>query len=394
MKIVFSNVNLIDGISEQAIKNSYIVVDGTKIVEVGQGTYLCSDGDYREYDFSGHSLLPGLIDAHVHLTMGAESKNAEELLATATNYVPVAIKATVNMRKSIDNGITTLRDCGDLGNIVMELKKLIEDGFMAGPRIVCSCDPLRVTNGHFVGAEADGPYEITKGARYRFKMGADFLKLMVTGGVAKPGENPNKVEFWPEELAAAMAVAKNEGKRVAAHAHSAKGILDALNAGVDSIEHGTFLDEDLCDLMVEKGAWLVPTFSGYTNMANSPDVPAYKREVCKTLVAAKGERFRRAVSKGVKVALGTDAGCPVTPFGDVATELREMVRYGMTPMNAIISATSSAAELLEMDDKIGSVEAGKYADLVVVKGDPSQDVTCIRDVSLVMVNGEIVVENI
>ena len=393
MKTVFTHANMIDGINKTVHRDAYVVVEGNKITEIGTGAYTGADQDTVEYDLQGYTLMPGMIDTHVHLAMGNEWTDAESTLRFATSMVPVAMKVALNARRALDNGITTLRDAGDRCNVVAELKKLIASGFCVGPRIQCSCDPLRVTNGHFVGEPADGAVEIMKGARHRFEMGADYLKLMVTGGIDKPGENRDKVQFFPEELEAAMRVARNEGARVAAHAHSKSGMRQALEAGVDSIEHGTSIDEELADLFIEKGAWLVPTFSCYTKMARSQRVPAFKRESSQSVLDAKGECFRTAVKKGVKIAMGTDSGSTETPVGDLTVEAAQMVKYGMEPMDVIISTTSSAAELMRLDDKIGSIEVGKLADLLILKSDPLEDITNIGDVAMVLLDGNIVVNH-
>ena len=392
---------LIDGVSGAPRQKVTIVVDGNSIKRVADG-YLSGGAD--TIDLKGYTVMPGFMDMHTHLaSQQSKESYTEDFFMNPTDSV---LRSTVFAKRTLLAGFTTVRDLGDDGVVVKSLRDGIAAGYVDGPRIYTAGRALATTGGHAdptngvnerlkgdpgpVEGVVNGPDDARKAVRQRYKDGADCIKLTATGGVlslAKSGQNP---QFTPEELTAIVETAKDYGFTVAVHAHGAEGMKRAVLAGVDSIEHGTLMTDEIMALMKERGTYYVPTILAGTWVAEKAKEDGFFPEVVRPKAAEIGPKikdtFARAYKAGVKIAFGTDTG--VSPHGDNAREFELMVEAGMPPMEAIQSATMTAAMLLRVQDKLGSIEAGKLADLVAVKGDPLKNISLLRDIQFVMKDGK------
>jgi imidazolonepropionase-like amidohydrolase len=379
MRTVFSGGQVFDG-TGAAIADADVVVEGERIVEVGAGL----DGD-EAVDVSGRTLLPGMFDCHVHLVLRHE--DLDELRVMHEPFSYRFFQIAENLRKTIELGITTVRDAAgaDLG-----LKRAVEDGVLVGPRMQISVNMLSMTGGHsdawlpsgaisswgvsypgMPDGVCDGIDGVRTKVREMIRAGADVIKIASSGGYLSPLDDPTRPNFSQDEVDAIVATAADLGRSVMSHAHGAEGIKRAIRAGVRSIDHGTFLDDEAIAMMLDQGIWLVPTLTaGDTTeeMANDPRIAEPVREKLRELGRPELDAFRRAAEAGVKVAMGTD--CPVAPHGTNLRELQLMAENGFTPSQALVAATSSAAELMGISDEVGTIAPGKRADLVVVSGDP------------------------
>ena len=378
MRTVFSGGEAFDGSGAPPARTDVAIEDG-RIAAVGSGL----DGD-REVDCRGATLLPGLMDCHVHMAWRTE--DFDEL---AFSYRPFSYRLFAipeSLRRTLACGITTVRDAGgaDLG-----LKRAIDDGLLEGPRMQVSVAMLSQTSGHAdftlpsgaLGAYdvpypgmpspvCDGVEGVTRKVREVVRAGADVVKICTTGGYVSPADDPHHLSFTREEVEAAVAAAADLGRPVMAHAHGTEGIKRAARAGCRSVEHGTFMDEEAAALMAERGTWLVPTLTtgaATETLANDPALPEAVRAKHTGVGRPELEAFRLAVDAGVRIAMGTD--CPETPHGTNLRELELMAENGLTPAQALVAATSGAAELLGLEAELGTLEPGKRADLVVVDGD-------------------------
>jgi imidazolonepropionase-like amidohydrolase len=380
-----------------------IVVDDGKVVSVGP--MRAGDG---HIDLSGQSCLPGLIDMHVHLTV--ETQKQADMLRDALTLNPAdsALRAVGMAQRTLMAGFTTVRDLGAADSVNVALKHAIDGGFVPGPRMYTAGKAIATTGGHadpsnslahrFTQAMGDpGPNEgvvnsadeARAAVRARYKEGADLIKVTATGGVLSQARNGQNPQYSEEELRAVVATAKDYGFRVAAHAHGAEGIKRALRAGVDSIEHGTLMDDECVALFKKTGAWYVPTLSAARYVAEMAKEADYYSPLVRPKAAAIGPQasatFTRAYKAGVKIAFGTDAG--VYPHGENAKEFAYMVEAGMPPLEAIRTATLNAAALLDQTGQLGAIEPGYAADIVAVAGDPLRDITLLQKVSFVMKDG-------
>lgn len=395
---------VIDGIADQpAAEQSIIVVDG-KIARIEAGYTQPGDGD-EVIDLRGHTVLPGLMDLHTHLTNESSPQSYSEW--PRLHQGMYAIRATVYAERTLMAGFTTVRDVGDRFNISVPLRNSIAQGLVPGPRIFTAATSIASTGGHgdrssgmrsdFAGdpgpreGVVNSPGDARKAVRQRYKDGANLIKITATGGVLSMAKNSQNPQFSEEELRAIVETATDYGFHVAAHAHGAEGMKRAVRAGVRTIEHGTLMDEETMQLMVEKGAYLVPTLMAGEHVANKAKIDGYYPEMIRPKAAAIGPKMQatmtRALKAGVKIAFGTD--CGVSPHGTNAREFVLMVQAGMTPMQAIRSATVVAAEVLDMQDELGSLEAGKIADIVAVEKNPLDDISVLGNVGFVMKEGVI-----
>jgi imidazolonepropionase-like amidohydrolase len=378
-RTVFTGGRIFDGTGAAPSDGDLAVEDG-RIVDVGPGL----DGD-EGVDVSGKTLLPGLFDCHIHLAMRHEDLDEIETLYRPFSYSFFTIPE--NLRRTLAVGITTVRDASgaDLG-----LKTAIEDGLLVGPRMQISVQMLSMTGGHSdpwlpsggVGSfgtpypgmpdgVCDGVDGVRAKVRETIRAGADVIKIASSGGFLSAMDDPKAPHFSQAEVDSIVATAADLGRWTMSHAHGAEGIKRAVRAGVRSIDHGTFLDDEGIELMKQRGTWLVPTLTaGDTTdeIAANPAVPEPVRAKLRELGRPELDMFRRAAQAGVKVAMGTD--CPVAPHGTNLRELELMTANGFTPEQALVASTSSAAELMGLSDELGTLESGKRADLVVVDGDP------------------------
>lgn len=395
MATLFRGARIFDG--ERMLDGHAVLVEGATIRRVApEAEFAGFAGEIAEG--AGGTLLPGLIDCHMHLLLtGGPDQLGPVTSLPAPTMALHGLKAAQN---ALMGGITTLRDVGGYRFIEMSVRDAINRGDFAGPTILCSGHILVMTGGHAgrIGREADGVDEVTKAVREQIKGGADLIKFMATGGVATPGSDPSAAEFSEAECAAICAEAKRRGKRIAAHAHGAGGISNAVRGGVTSIEHGKFLDEPTVALMVAHGVFLVPTLSvGHWTLMNRErgTIPAHIVE--KTEWARERHRasLRMFHAAGGKLGMGTDAGTQYNMHGNSAFELALMVEAGIPAQDALISATSRAAELLGLADR-GRIADGLAADLLLVPGDPLADIRAVALAAnhrLVVKRGQVVRRN-
>jgi len=390
---LIKNVTLIDGLGGDPRPDFAVAVEGDRIAWIGPTAQAPAFNESAVIDGGGRSLLPGMINCHVHLC----NDGAADLFAQVQNdSVPIAsIRAVINARLTLEAGITTVRDCGAASQIAIEIAKAVDRGLIEGPRVRAAGRVVTMTggHGHFIGREADGPDEVRKAVRAEIKGGANFIKVMATGGVLTPGVDPSQTAFQIEEMQAAVEEAHKAGRPAASHAIGNGGIKNALKAGIDSVEHGFYLDDEAINLALKNEAFLVPTLIAVDQIVNNGPHGGIPDWVVRKAESESGhhrESFVMAVRSGVRIAAGTDAGTPFNPHGDLALELAKMVEFGLPPMLALVAATSNAARLLRMADQIGSVEKGKLADLILVDGDPLKDIGAMRRPSLVMKSGAIV----
>ncbi|GHA72245.1 metal-dependent hydrolase family protein [Cognatilysobacter bugurensis] len=387
-----------------------LINDGviTEVRDGHHGPEAFNVADARVVDLREHFVLPGLIDSHVHLTSDLGGV-AGQLAEVQRNAADNALEAAANARKTLAAGFTTVRNLGDGDGEIRALRDAINAGKLPGPRILSANTSISATAGHgdptlgyreelhaaidTGGNVCDGVDSCRKAVRQQIAQGADVIKLSITGGVNSRISAGLGAQMFEDEARAVVETARMYGKKVAVHAHGADGINLALRLGVDSIEHGTLLDADGLRLFRESGAYYVPTLStvnGYIERLEA-NPAAYTGEVLKKVqwrIGITGKALERAVPAGVKIAFGTDAG--VSLHGRNADEFVLMVKHGMTPAQAIVAATRNAADLLGLGDRIGSLEAGKQADLVAVRGNPLEDVAALKQVELVMKGGEVV----
>jgi imidazolonepropionase-like amidohydrolase len=311
------------------------------------------------------------------------------------SHALTVLRCAKNAGLHLRAGVTTVRDVGSADGLAVEIGRAVELGILSGPRVVAAGRAIAMTGGHgwFLGREADGPDAVRRAAREEIKAGASCIKLMASGGVYGHAEEPGSPQLTVEEMRPAVEEAHKAGRKAAAHAYSVEAINNALEAGVDSVEHGSFLDRETVGRMREQGTYLVPTMSVYAAMAEKgPGLgsPEYITRKTAEVLEASGEAFRLALEVGVPVAAGTDCGAPGHPHGTLPEELRLMVEAGATPLQALRFGTSAAAELLGLGDEVGALEPGKRADLLAVAGDPTLDIQSLREVRLVLRDGVVV----
>lgn len=396
---------MIDGTGTGPVGGVVVLVEDGRISAVGGGLEI-PDGA-KIIDLSGKTLLPGFLDAHVHLSgrYVGEGTNWEN---HAVRDLPQkdAIRGVRSARLTLEAGFTTVRNVGAEDWSDIALRDSIREGIVPGPRVLTAAHALGITGGHcdtngFIpgileGSPetgiADGPEEILKAIRTQVKRGADVIKFCATGGVLSEGDAVGVQQYTDDEMRVLVAEAHLTGRRVAAHAHGTDGIKAALRAGVDSIEHGSMLDDEAIRLFKEKGAFLVPTLMAQEAVENQAKAGVLKDERAKKalFIAPRArESFRKAAAAGVKIALGTDSG--VFPHGKNAREFVLMVDNGMKPMEAILAGTRNAAQLLGVDGEVGTIEKGKVADLVAVAGDPLENIATLGEPVFVMHEGKVVV---
>ena len=381
----------------KTLSDEAVVIEGDKIVSVGPMAQVQRSAADRLIDLPNATVLPGLTDAHTHLTGDPRNIGYQSL---GISIPRATLTGARNARVTLEAGFTTVRNVGAQGYSDVALRDAIDAGDVPGPRMLVSGPALGITGGHcdedllpfeyHATAEgvADGIEGVQHKAREVIKYGADLIKICATGGVLSKGDNPQASQYTLEEMKAIVAEAHRLSRKVAAHAHGAQGILWASQAGVDSIEHGSYIDDAAIAEMKKHGTYLVPTLylgDWFLEHAAENRVPDFLLVKAKAVMPAARRNVAHAFASGVKVAFGTDAA--VYPHGLNAHEFAVMVKLGLTPLQAIQAATVNAADLLGWSDKIGSVEPGKWADIIAVDGDPLQDVTTLERVKFVMKGG-------
>lgn len=407
--MLIKSKGLVDVDREIVVENAWVIIENTRIADWGDVSGMPAvDAHTNIIDYRNLYLLPGLINSHAHLCLPSAGKpfhfrqSDEMALLTAVR----------NMQVELQNGVTTVRDCGDQNGVLFSLRKAIEENILSGPRLLLCGPPLTRTgdHAHFLGGQADGTDGVRNAVLKRIDAGADFIKLIATGG-STPGTQPALASYTVEEVEVAVKTAHRHGKPVAAHCRGIPGIRNAIDAGVDHIEHACFelpdgqlkFDRDLAKKMARSGTFVTPTIQLYRDARDSlkrkRDTEGLSSEEIKRLkispevIAEKYRALRELIKLGVKCVAGSDAGLPQTGFGHLWKELDSMIHGGMTPMQAIVSATRTAAEAMNLEDTIGSIQKGKQADLLLVEENPVEDIRTLEKVRMVMKAGQVVYKN-
>jgi imidazolonepropionase-like amidohydrolase len=387
MPTYFGDVTLFDGRTVR--EGAGVLVDGATVAWVGSHGEQPS-GTRDEVDGDGAMVSPGLIDCHVHLCFdGVADFLGESQVSQAT----AALKCAKNGERHLAAGVTTVRDLGGLDAVVCDVGKAIDEGRIAGPRVVASGRALTITGGHgwnSFAQEVNGADGVRRAVREQIKSGARSIKIIATGGVLTPSIPVDFAAFTPEEIEAAVDEAHKWGVPITAHAIGRTGIEQCVRAGIDSLEHGVQIGPDVAAMMKERGIFRVPTISALRGIIDNPEeVAAYAVEKAKAIEAEARETFGAGVATGVPIACGTDAGTPFNPHGSAPMEIVRMTEWGLDPLEALRSATSNAARLLRVPD-VGVVQEGAAADLVLWDGNPLDDLKSIFSPRLVMKAGQVV----
>jgi imidazolonepropionase-like amidohydrolase len=408
--IALKAARMFDGKTNTLVQNGVVVVEGDKIVDAGSNIPIPAGA--QVIDLGDSTLCPGFMDAHTHLTLDYSSDyNQRRLNELDLNVSEQAIIATAHARATVESGFTTVRDLGSrfVGSrefVDVALRNSINKGVIVGPRMLVATKGIGATGGHFdptngfrdflFGRELDytdgianGPDDIRKAVRFQVKNGADVIKAAVSGGVLSLADEVDTPQLTPAEMAALVDESHRLRKKVAVHCHGDQAAREAIEAGVDSIEHGSFMKPETLTMMKKKGTFLTPTLMATEwIMGKIDNYPAALQAKAKAAAAARSDMFRNAVKIGVKISFGTDAA--VYPHGQNAKEFKLMVDLGMAPIDALKSATSNDAELLGIRQKVGTLEKEKLADVIAVPGDPTADITATERVSFVMKEGKII----
>jgi len=408
--IVLKAARLFDGKSNTLSQNAVVIVQGDKIVDAGSNLPIPSGA--QVIDLGDATLAPGFMDAHTHLTADFSGNyNERRLQQLDLNVSEQAIRATAFARATVEAGFTTVRDMGSRfvashEFVDVALRNSINKGVIVGPRMLVATKGIGATGGHFdptggfrdflFGREPDytdgianSPDEIRKTVRFEVKNGADVIKAAVSGGVLSLGDEVDTPQLTPAEMTALVDESHRLRKRVAVHCHGDQAAREAIEAGVDSIEHGSFMKPETLTMMKKKGTFLTPTLmASEWIMSKLDNYPPALQAKAKAATAARSEMFRNAVKMGIKISFGTDAA--VYPHGQNAKEFKLMVDLGMSAIDALKSATSNDAELLGIGQKVGTLEKGKLADVIAMPGDPTSDITATERVYFVMKEGKII----
>jgi imidazolonepropionase-like amidohydrolase len=403
--------HLFDATSDQLRENMVIVVADERIQSIGPASAITIPAGAAVVDLSHATVLPGLIDCHTHL--GARADRYDEIYNFKDTPFQSAFAGVVNARRTLEAGFTSVRDVGSLPFLAVDLRNSINEGLIPGPRIVASGPAITITGGHgdlnnfspqtrvtmfpeerdF--AIADGVDQVRHVVRAQVKYGVDVIKILASGGVLSKGDSPGAPQFTFEELKAAADEAHMAGRKIAAHAHGTQAIKNAILAGIDSIEHASLIDDEGIRLAKDHGTYLdMDIYNDDYILGKAVEFGLPKENVEKEKMVGRVQRenFQKAVKAGAKMTFGTDAG--VYPHGDNAKQFFYMVKFGMTPAQAIRAATSSAADLIGRAKDVGTIEPGKFADVIAVTGDPLQDVRALEHVGFVMKGGEVVKDQI
>jgi imidazolonepropionase-like amidohydrolase len=398
--IAFKAAHLIDTNAGKVVDNAVVVVEGDRAKAAGSAATVSIPAGTKTLDLGDSTILPGLIDVHTHLNDIPETHG---IAIHGVSGPRMAIIGAKGARMTLDSGFTSARNVGSNYYSDVALRDGINAGDVPGPRMQVSGPMIGSTGSHCDytylapefrykdGGVADGVAAVQEKAREVLKYGADWVKFCASGGVFSQGDLPDDVQFSPEEMRAIVEEGHRHGKRVAAHAHGTQAIIEAVKAGVDTIEHGSLLNDEAIQLMKQHGTWLVADIYDDDFILQHGKEYGYTEDnLAKERLLSQKQRdsFRHAVQAGVKIGYGTDTGS--IPFGQNGKQFFYMVKYGLTPMQAIQSATKWNAELMNWSDRVGSLDPGKFADLIAVKGDPLKDVTVLENVPFVVKGGEVV----
>ena len=403
--MVIYDGTLIDCVTAVPKHHQAVLVNGDKIEAIGTVGQMQLPADAEYVDARGKTILPGLIDAHIHIT-GDGNPNMLRAMKMTVPYQ--AIQSTLHAKALVEAGFTSIRDAGGSHLLDIGLREAVKDGLVPGPRMKVSGKGLSITGGHgdnFFPPEiiftdryvVDSPDEARKAARQQLRDGADCIKLHATGGVMSEKDEPTSRGLTVEEMRAAIEEAKNVGAKTLSHAQGTQGIKNAIIAGINSIDHGFYLDDEAIELMLKHDVFMVPTLCAVYHIVVNGEtmgIPEYGVRKAKIAQAAHLASFRKALDAGVKIAMGTDAATPFNFHGKNAKELELMVEAGMTNAQALLSTTKMAAELLGTLDKVGTLEAGKLADIVLVAGDPLADIRVLQpseNIAMVVKGGKVVI---
>jgi len=395
MALIVKNAHLWDGVSGGEPKPGMSVV-----CENGRFTRIAPDAEVMPneidtiIDAAGRFVMPGMIDCHVHITSPGDPDSSKDA-AEADSYL--ALRAAKMAELDMQAGFTTVRNMGSRNYIDLALQKAQKSGFASGARVI-TCGPcLTMTGGHgwMGGTEVDGCDEARKAARQNLKRGVDLIKIMATGGVMTPGVEPGSAQLTEAEIRAAVEEAHKAGRKTATHAQGSEGIKNAIRAGIDSIEHGFYLDDEILEMMLNQGVSLVPTLVAPYHIVEgglSAGIPEYAVDKASRCAEDHLESFRRALAKGIRIGMGTDAGTPLNRHGENALELRMFVDNGMSNEQAMLCATRIAADVCDRSDSIGTIETGKIADMLIIDGNPLEDISILvakTPIKIVIMDGKV-----
>jgi imidazolonepropionase-like amidohydrolase len=393
MAVILRDARIIDGRGNVQARG-FITIENNRIAEVGKGPGPAKKNGYEVMDIEGRCVLPGMIDCHVHLCIDGSADPMQSLQKDSAAMI--TLKAARQAHLSLLAGVTTVRDLGSVNGISGSLRDAINLGIVIGPRIVSTNQAVCITGGQGwqFSRQADGADGVRQAVREQIRAGADAIKMMATGGVITQGVEPGSPQFTLEELKAGAEEAHKAGRKIAAHAQGNEGIKNSFSAGFDTIEHGIFLDDEAIGLLLEKRATLVPTLSAPFNIMEKGEksgIPAFIIEKTRKVKDAHVDSIKKAYKAGVTIASGADAGTPFNGHGENLRELELLVRIGLSPMEAIVAATRVASETLGLGSRLGTIEPGKLADLIVVEGDPVKDIAVLQrkeQIVVVMKDGQ------
>lgn len=382
MVLAIHHVRLIDG-TGRLIEPATVIVRDRKIYAAGPSRTIAIPRGATRVNGRGLTLLPGLVDCHVHLCWRGEAdvvKATEQETSTET-----LLKASRSAANTLEAGVTTVRDLGSRDHSIFALKKAIEKGLTPGPRIIGAGLAICMVGGHLrrvIAREVEGAEQVRQVVREQIEAGAEVIKVIASGGVLTPGTSPDQPQLTPEELRSAVEEAASAGRKVAAHAHGASGMKNAIHAGAHSIEHATLMDDEAAALFEKHAVYMVPTLSALAKTGacrHGCGIPDDALDKAKAMTKRHQRSFRQAHQRGLLIAMGTDAGTPFNHHGDNAQELERMVALGMSPMDAILASTAAAARLIGLEAQIGTIAPGKEADLLLVQGNPLRRIEVLRD---------------
>lgn len=390
--IVLRNVNLVDVVHLQVLDKVSLVVDQGIITGISDNNQLVMESQADSLDLDGCFAVPGLIDLHTHMIWSAGDDPVKTVNDEGIQLS--LLHAAHNARITLEQGITSVRDLGSNEDVAIALARAIDRGYVPGPRVISSGCTIIMTGGHdpFWGIAADGPFELVKAVRQQVMKGARIIKISATGGVygRQEGEEVGTAELTRNEIEAVCQEAHRFGLKVAAHAISEEGIRNCVEAGVDTIEHGHFLTQEMMLRMKELGVFWVPTLYVYQRIADGEGVPDYAVKKARKITNNHQAAFRNALKVGLPFAAGSDAGSPSTPHGALLSELETMVACGCDPFRALQAATNTAARALGLENEIGTLDIGKRADILILDKDPTHDISNLRNLRHVIKDGIVV----